>query len=182
MTNLRWPTPVRGKSNKAAGAASWFNRLLEACKMGTITDVKVVGGVGKMVQSPMGTTLIIDPKVTGGGNGWRKAASGYLYNKDDSISEGEIIYMPSTDPMVTAGTIDPDTGQMVTATPGKWVALQDVAPVVNPPGLPAGTYYHIPQLPIPTPGDLDNTDPDLTAYGSGEAQNYWDIVTPDTVC
>ena len=64
MTDLRWPTQVRGKSSKAARAASWLNRLLDACEMGTIVDVKVIGGSGKMVQRPEGTTLIIDPKVS----------------------------------------------------------------------------------------------------------------------
>ena len=113
--------------------------------------------------------------------GWRFAKP-ILYDHTKPNAFQEIVYVAPDDPMVTTGTIDPDTGQTVTATPGKWVALQDVAPVVNPPGLPAGTYYHIPQLPLPTPGDLDNADPDATAYGSGEAQNYWDIVTPDVIC
>ena len=124
-------------------------------------------------------------RVVGGGatplDGWRFSKP-ILYDHTKSYSFQEIVYVAPDDPMVTTGVIDPDTGQTVTATPGKWVALQAVAPVVNPAGLPAGTYYRIPQLPIPTPGDLDNTDPDFTAFGSGEAQNYWDIVTPDTVC
>lgn len=65
MTDLRWPTQVRGKTTKAAGAASWLNRLLDACKMGTITDVKVIGGSVKWSQNAEGTTLIIDPKISG---------------------------------------------------------------------------------------------------------------------
>ena len=66
MRDLRWPTEVRGKGNKAATAASWLNRLLAACKMGTITGITVVGGTGKLEATTEGTNLVIDPKGTPG--------------------------------------------------------------------------------------------------------------------
>ena len=97
MTDLRWPTQVRGNTTKAAGAASWLNRLLDACKMGTIVNVVVTGGSGKMVQRPEGTTIIIDPKVVGGGGGlnlrgeWDATQSGGVYVTTYSINDVVVI-------------------------------------------------------------------------------------------
>jgi hypothetical protein len=37
--------------------------------MSAITDVVVVGGSRKMIQTPQGTTVVIDPKASGGSGG-----------------------------------------------------------------------------------------------------------------
>jgi hypothetical protein len=163
---------------------------------GTQKETTFMQGVSKKLKSELqfydSTTVKVEQTTRGvrfhasrGGakpiDGWRFAKP-ILYDKTKSYSFQEIVYVASDNPLVTAGTIDPDTGQTVFAFAGKYVALQAVAPVVNPTGLTAGTYYHIPQLPLPTPGDPDNAAPDSTAYGTGEAQNYWDIVTQDAQC
>jgi hypothetical protein len=93
-----------------------------------------------------------------------------LYDNTKSYSFQQIVYVAPDDPMVTTGTVDPDTGLTVFAIPGLWVALQAVAPVVNPTGQPAGTYYHIPQIPYPVPNAPDD---DL---------NYWWLVSADAQC
>lgn len=97
-------------------------------------------------------------------------AKPFLYNHESSYLRLEMIYIPASDPLVTVGTTDPDSKITVFAVPGTWFALRPVAPVVNPAGLPAGTYYRIPQLPNPVPGAPDN------------ALNYWWLVTPDVNC
>jgi hypothetical protein len=132
-------------------------------------------------HTPNGVFISTAPPAPAGKSGWRFAKP-IKYDHTKSYAFQEIVYVAADDAMVTAGTVDPDTGQTVFAFAGKYVALQAVSPVVNPTGLTAGTYYHIPQLPLPTPGDPDNAAPDSTAYGTGEAQNYWDIVTQDVQC
>ena len=42
--DIRWPTEVRGGHKLVA----WLNRLLAACKKSAITQIKVVGGSGKL--------------------------------------------------------------------------------------------------------------------------------------
>jgi hypothetical protein len=108
------------------------------------------------------------------GSGFRWAAQGRVYNIIGSyygdLSSAEEVYVKSTDPIVTTGVIDPQSKQMVYSSPGVWRCLQNVTPVVNPSGLPVGTYYNIPQLPYPVAGDPNNS------------LNYWLYIAPEAQC
>ena len=108
------------------------------------------------------------------GSGFRWAAKGRVYNVAGSYygdqSSAEEVYVKSTDPVCTNGVIDPQSKQLVYASPGVWRCLQNVAPVVNPSGLPAGTYYNIPQLPYPVDDDPNNP------------LNYWILIAPRAQC
>ena len=75
------------------------------------------------------------------------------YDITKTYSLGDWVWVKSTDAIVTTGVTDPDTGNTVKAIAGLYRALQSVSPVVNPAGLPAGTFYRIPQVPYPTPDD-----------------------------
>jgi len=95
---------------------------------------------------------------------WTKGSRNYDHTK--SFKESQLVYVQPTDTMVSAGTTDPDSMATVKAIAGIWVALQDVAPTV----ISGTTYYHIPHLPLPTPGDME------------AANNYWAFVSQDAVC
>jgi len=109
-------------------------------------------------------------QISGGGGGGIDFAAPILYNHVSTYAAKKIVYVAPTDALVTAGTFDPDAGKMVYSIAGLWVSIKAVAPVINPAGLPAGTYYHIPQMPLPAPSAPD--DP----------RNYWLLLTPDAQC
>jgi hypothetical protein len=106
-----------------------------------------------------------------GAGGFRWASAGKNYDKTHSFVANEFVVVLATDPLCTTLTTDPDSGGEVFATPGRYLCLQTVTPVVNPSGLPAGTYYRIPQAQMPS-GDDDVTN----------AINYWQFWGGTTIC
>jgi hypothetical protein len=110
-----------------------------------------------------------------GGSGITWASAGRIYDKTKSYKGnakiGELAWIKPGDALVTTGTTDPDSGMTVFAEPGAYLCLQNVSPVVNPSGLPAGTYYRIPQPNLPSgDGDIEN------------ASNYWLWIAPVANC
>ena len=85
------------------------------------------------------------------------------------VPAGTWVYLSPGNALVTTGLFDLVSGSNTTARSGIWQSAQDVpAQVVNPSGMPDGTYYNVPQLPYPgatgtptgTPlkGDLDGSN------------------------
>lgn len=95
---------------------------------------------------------------------WTKGARNYDHTK--SYKENQLVYVKPDDDLIATGTTDPDSMQTVKAIAGIWVALRDIATVV----ISGTTYYRIPHLPMPTPGDMDAEN------------NYWAFVSPDAQC
>jgi hypothetical protein len=128
-----------------------------------------VGTAQEVISDTSIKTINVRLGAGGGGSGL-DFATPILYNHESTYAEKKIVYVSPTDAMVTVGTVDPDSGLTVYAIPGTWAALQAVAPVVDPAGRPAGTYYHVPRLPYPVPSAPDNV------------LNFWWLVTPDVNC
>ncbi len=106
----------------------------------------------------------------GGAMKWPWSTEGRIYDKTKTgYVDGYTVYVLPTDPICTTSVTDPDTGADVKSLPGVWLCVQDAPPVVNPPGLPAGTYPRIPFVP------LANDDPT-----SGEV--YWIPIALVTNC
>jgi hypothetical protein len=105
-----------------------------------------------------------------------------------AVAKDTFVEISPNSPLVLTGIFDLVTGELKKAKPGTWQALQDVpTQVVDPAGLPAGTYYNMPQLPYPpaapvtvtgTPlrGDLDQVD------GSGKPTVFWILWTAYPTC
>lgn len=112
---------------------------------------------------------------------WQKLSGGGIYKKWDktlSWAAGDLVFVTPDDDLCDVagmGTVDPDSGLTVFATPGNYVVQQSVAPVLNPEDLPAGTYYRIPQWPPPqtsAPADGMSFNPeDVKVY-------FWLISNP----
>lgn len=88
------------------------------------------------------------------------------YDHTKSYKAKLLVYVKPDDTMISVGTTDPDSMETVKAIAGWWLSLQAVKPVV----IDAVTYYRIPHLPMPTPGDMD------------AANNYWTFIAPDAQC
>jgi hypothetical protein len=93
-------------------------------------------------------------------------ASPRNYDHTKSYKAKRLVYVQPTDALCTAGTTDPDSMTTVKAIPGWWLSLKPVAPKV----IGGTTYYFIPHLPMPTPGDMDADN------------NYWTFIAPDAQC
>jgi hypothetical protein len=102
---------------------------------------------------------------------WQQISGGFwMYEShrelDPSLaySQDKCCYVSPLSAMATTGMLDLATGDNLVAKPGIWMARKPIpAQVVNPAGLPAGTYFNVPQLPAmgtpsgtPLMGDLDN--------------------------
>jgi hypothetical protein len=88
------------------------------------------------------------------------------YDHTKSYKAKRLVYVKPDDSMVMDGTTDPDSMTTVKAIAGWWLSLRSVAPKV----IDAVTYYYIPHLPMPTPGDMDADN------------NYWTFIAPDAQC
>lgn len=150
--------PSRTTSGSRSGDA--FNRVVENARSHQPVSSP---GVGHTVH---GIYHAIDEEPQGGYashifGAWRKAATGYTYDKDNGYTEGEIVVvLPSASIVTTGAASADDAGATVMASGGIWVALQDVSPVLHSTG-PDVYWYHIPKLPMPDETDMDSTS------------NYW---------
>lgn len=96
-----------------------------------------------------------------------KLASPMEYDMETSYGGQIWVHVGAANEAVTAGTIDPDSGQQVFSAPGWYCSASSGVPIENVGGNQA---YHIPQVPLPDPNDID--DP----------KNYWVIFLPDVQC
>ena len=136
----------------------------------------------KIIPDPNGGYHLVMPKTkpgsgSSGSAGWQWAAAGTGAHYDVTKSyngappKGEIVMVWPTDPIVVTGVTDPDSGLLVSAVPGVYICIQSTGPLVNPAGLPAGTYNHIPQWPMPS------KDYDIT-----NKLNFWWLINEISAC
>ena len=170
----RPPRPV-GSSKWAIAAQDDWDYKYDP-KRGIIRDTPQYT-VDKYADGTM--KLNLKPSKGGSGGGFHWAAAGRHYDQTKSYSgdktSAEEVWVWPTDTIVTDGVTDPDSKVTVYAKPGLYRCLQNVAPVVNPVGLPAGTYYRIPQATLPSvkaTGSYDLDDP----------LNYWLFIAGVNVC
>lgn len=136
--------------------------------------------VPKISQSDQNSILTIPGSIINGRSG---AGGGELknYDKDKIWKAGDWVWVKPNDPLCDlsgSGTVDPDSGLVVFATPGLYRVTRLVAPVTDPDGLPAGTYYRIPQWPPP------QTSPpsDGESFDAEDAKLYfWLISNPPCI-
>ena len=116
--------------------------------------VSTITADAKFSMSADGSVAMLD--LATGNTPLRSADSSWpptIYSKTETYDAGAWAWVKTSDTITTAGVTDPDTGLTVLSKAGLWRCLKAAAPVTNPGGLPAGTYYHIPQGPYPTPDD-----------------------------
>lgn len=106
------------------------------------------------------------PPASTGSKGWFWTKGEKNYDHTKSYKENQLVYVKPDDALITTGTTDPDSMATVRSIAGIWVALRDVSSTV----ITGTTYYRIPHLPMPTPGDMDAEN------------NYWAFVSPDAQC
>ena len=106
---------------------------------------------------------------------WATVGTGAHYAVDKNYKgappQGDIVIVFPNDPIVVTGVTDPDSGLLVSAVPGVYICIQSTGPLVNPAGLPAGTYDHIPQWPMPS------KDYDIT-----NKLNFWWLINEISAC
>ena len=96
-------------------------------------------------------------------DGWHWADPAQ-YDRDNSYSQNEIVYVQPLNPAVVLGDTDAVTHADVFASAGLWIATQDVAPVEVSPGV---FEYHMPYFPL---GAADDPDSEL---------NWWWPIAPE---
>lgn len=151
----------------------WARNLKRWIKRYLVLDI---AGAKRKPQANGGVIFEIPsvPTSTGISGGWQFTKP-KIYDKTKNYSGGsgagrDVVYMNKGNAAVLAGAMDADTGLLVQSKPGIYVCVQDAVPVVNPPGKPAGTYYHLPQESMPTD---DNPD---------AAKVYWVMLRGNIVC
>lgn len=100
-----------------------------------------------------------------GQSGWRWADAGRLYDKDNSYSKDELVWIETANDIVTTGATDVDTGTLQYGSPGLWLCLQDSAPVSGTP-----TKYYVPREPWPVADDPTSES------------NHWMLIRGPTTC
>lgn len=89
----------------------------------------------------------------GPSSGWHWAKP-KNWDKDTSYKPDEVVYVQKANAVVGVGVTDADTGLVTKVFPGTWICLQSAAPISDGSG---GYKYHVPQWPLPTPDDADDS-------------------------
>lgn len=102
-----------------------------------------------------------------GGGGAMQLASPMEYVMTQSYPGQTWVHVGASNTAATTGTLDPLSGLSVKSTPGWYCSCAGGVPIAGTEESPA---YHIPQVPLPDSGDIDN------------ANNYWVIFIADAQC
>jgi len=143
--------------------------------------VKVVSTVGTTGSSPSalnnitpafsfdstGNAVLTIPVTTQASQqGWFWVSGSRNYNPANSYMDQQLVYVQPTSAAATTGILNRATLSNVKSVAGIWVCLQATAPTV----ISGTTYYDVPQLPMPVPGDMDS------------GSNFWALVSQDPLC
>lgn len=107
------------------------------------------------------------PRILLGGGGMQLSQPTMEYDMTQAYGGQTWVHVGASNPAVTDGTIDPDSGLQVYSTPGWYCSAPGGVPLAGTTDSPA---YHIPQIPLPDPVNVDDTT------------NYWVIFIADAQC
>ena len=169
MSNFQRPPP----EPEGYGAdAVWFRQMKKFFYRNWLRSV--TGAGAKLIPDPSGGLHLVIPDQkpagrTGAGGSWKWQTPNKEGDPTVAVAgpSGKIytaVYFSALNPLCTTGLLDLVTGELTKAIPGWYQAARAVpAQVVNPAGMPAGTYYNVPcplpqSVPTGTPlkGDADS--------------------------
>jgi hypothetical protein len=104
----------------------------------------------------------------GGGSGMQ-LASPMEYDMTQAYPGQTWVHVGATNTAATTGTIDPVSGLPVKSTPGWYCSAPGGVPIATVGG---GSAYHIPQMPLPNPDNIDDATKNFWVIFIGEAQCY----------
>jgi hypothetical protein len=103
-----------------------------------------------------------------GGGGMQLSQPLMEYDMTQAYPGQTWVHVNDTNTAVTAGTIDPVSGLQVYSLPGWYCSAPGGVPIAGTADSPA---YHIPQVPLPDPSNVDDA-----------TQNFWVIYLAEAQC
>lgn len=108
------------------------------------------------------------PRLLLGGASGMQLASPMEYDMTQPYPGQTWVHVGASNDAVTAGAIDPVSGLPVKSAPGWYCSAPGGVPIAGTEESPA---YHIPQVPLPDPDNIDD-----------DAKNFWVIFIADPQC